>query len=488
MELIFSGTHEADLFTQEVAESLAGVLAKNCDWPAHPGFVSASVDGRFWWDTMWTRDAGVFLREMAYWGYLEQGLQTFRCLFQHVRPNQDGFNMFPEHFNPGKPASGSELDGTAAILIGGVLLWERLPVHDPARLEIWQVVSGPNSPTRGLLKALGEKPLVAGSGEFGGGCGIQGDFYNVVQNNLIRLALLAVGAAAKRLGDEALAVECMQSAERILIGMLANLRYPDGTWMWCRRAPDLRIDYEILNHEINAGFGGLNGVLAMSGDVLGLIPEPEEDWVNPSVSTFLHLLSQPERLRQFSRCGMWTQFDRYLQGLSTGPSYGHGYAVQAMQLMDWPELYTPAIKWLAQATKETLPGQVLQRDSQYWFYERYYSPDAVGRIALDEGCGALNLVCVMEPLKIARLIVGLDDHDPEHLKLIPRLPIGWKNVKATDVPVLTPKGLVQAAISITAGEDGAVQSVHIDAGRSLQQIKIRLGTAKRPEWVIQSNC
>ena len=224
MELIFSGKHEADLFTREVHESLQGVLWKNCSWPEQPGFVSASVDGRFWWDTMWTRDAGVFLREMAHWGCLEQGMETLRCLFKLVLPNQDGFKMFPEHFKPGEFASGSELDGTAAILIGSVLLWERLPQASPARNEIWQFLSSPGSPIRGLLHALGKSELVSGSGEFGGGCGIPGEFFNVVQNNLVRLAMLAVGRFAVQMGDSSLAGECRQGAEKILAGMLPEVR------------------------------------------------------------------------------------------------------------------------------------------------------------------------------------------------------------------------------------------------------------------------
>ena len=484
MELIFSGKEEADLFSREVRESLAGILAKNCRWPEHPGFVSASVDGRFWWDTMWTRDAGVFLREMAFWGHLQQGVETLRCLFRLVQPNRDGYKMFPEHFRTSEPASGSELDGTAAILIGGVLLWERLAQGDPARDEIWQSLCGSDSPVIGLLHTLGEEPLVSGSGEFGGGCGIQGEFFNIVQNNLVRLALLAVGRAAAQV-NPTLALECNLGAGRILQGMLEKLRYPDGSWMWCRRAPEGRIDWDILTHEINAGFGGLNGVLAMVGDVEGLLPDLDAPWISPSVNTFLQLLSQPERLRQFNRYGLWTQFDRYQQGLQTGPSYGHGYAVQVMQLMDWPELYTPAIEWLARATYETLAGQKLQRDNEFWFFERYYSPDAVGRIELEEGCGALNLVCVMEPLKIARMIVGLDDHDPDRLRLIPRLPIGWRKAEAYGLPVLTPDGLLRADIVVTAGEVGEVDDVQIQANGILPQLEVRLGTARQPVWVMR---
>lgn len=483
MELDFSGCNEAELFTRELHASLAGVLAKNCSWDNFPGFVSASVDGRFWWDTMWTRDAGVFLREMAHWGWLKQGLATLRCLFRQVKPNPAGYKMFPEYFKPGEAACGSELDGTAAILIGGVLLWERLPAGSVARDEIWQSLTSGGSPLHGLLHALGDGSLVSGSGEFGGGCGIQGEFFNVVQNNLVRLALLAVGRAADREGHLEIAAGCRQGAERILAGMLAQLCYPDGSWMWCRRAPHGRIDWEILTHEINAGFGGLNGVLAMSSDVLGVVPDPGEAWLQLSINTFLQLLSQPERLRQFSRYGLWTQFDRYQQGLQTGPSYGHGYALQAMLLMDWHNLYTPAVNWLARATFEPLPGQDLQRDNDFWFYERYYSPDAVGRIELAEGCGALNLVCVMEPLKIARLMLGVDDHDPSRLRLVPRLPVGWRKATASTVPVLTADGLVEADISITASASGEVESVRILPEGIFPGIQVRLGTAHKPRWV-----
>jgi hypothetical protein len=482
MEMLFSGTPEAEAFTHMIAESLAGVLAKNCHWPDQPGFVSASVDGRFWWDTMWTRDAGVFLREMAHWGHLEQALATLRSLFAHVQPNADGYRLFPEHFKPGQPAAGAELDGSAAILIGAARLWERLPAGSPERQEIWQQLSGPGSPTRGLLAALQNDALLAGSGEFGGGCGIPGVFYNVVQNNLARLALLAVARLAEAQRVDSLAEACRQGAERLLLGMLAELRDPTGAWLWCRRAPDRQLDRQVLDHPINAGFGGLNGVLAMSSDVFGPLLPLELPWIQPSLLTFLKLLSQPNRLRQFASYGIWTQFDHYLGGYLTSPSYGHGYAVQAMQLLDRPELYTPAVNWLVRATLEPLPGQELQRASPYWIYERYYSPEAVGKIALEEGCGALNLVCVMEPLKIARLMLGLDERDPTHLRLVPRLPIGWRRLQAWRVPVLTPSGLAYAEIEVQAARDGAIQAVWMEADRPLPGVEARLGRPQQPDW------
>lgn len=483
MQFDFSGCPEAQMFTREVHDSLDGVLAKNFQRSGTPGFVTASVDGRFWHDTMWTRDAGVFLREMAHWGYLEEGLLTARCLFNQVLPNNQGFEMFPMYFRAGEKASGSELDGTAAILIGSALLCERLSPADPARSEIWGYLNSPTSAVAGLLAAVSQSTLVAGSGEFGGGCGIEGDFFNVVQNNLVRLAFLAVARLAAAQGAPDLARQCREAAGRILAGMLADLTYPDGTWTWCRHAPDKSIDQDVLAHEINAGFGGINGVLAMSGDVLGLLPALQnEPWLKPSIQTFLYLLSQPSRLRQFSQWGTWTQFDRFWGGVLTGPSYGHGYAVQCMQLMDWPELYSPAINWLARATCQLLPGQVLHRDSEYWFYERYYSPEAVGKVDMEEGCGALNLVCVMEPLKIARLMLGVDDHRPAKIRLVPRLPVGWTRLEARHVPVLTEDRLALVDIDITATLEGEVQQASIRSDRTLPPLEVRLGTGRNPAW------
>ena len=58
-QVVFEGIEAARLFTRELAESLAGVLANNyVSDPGDPmvGFVSASIDGRPWTDGfVWQR-------------------------------------------------------------------------------------------------------------------------------------------------------------------------------------------------------------------------------------------------------------------------------------------------------------------------------------------------------------------------------------------------------------------------------------------------
>ncbi len=162
--LVFEGSYTATLFSKEIAASLEGVLRKNYighlnTYNANPspkeiessldgilrknyiaplkinsaGFVQASVDGRPWTNTMWTRDAGVFLRELTHWGYFGHACMTAECLIDYVEKNDEGFNCFPEHFYIGVKGSGNELDGTGAIIISLVLLCERLASDNPTR-------------------------------------------------------------------------------------------------------------------------------------------------------------------------------------------------------------------------------------------------------------------------------------------------------------------------------------------------------------------
>ncbi len=479
----FFGPESADLFSLEVEASFQGVLTKNfVSDPADPnaGFVFASIDGRPWSDTMWTRDAGTFLRELALWGNLQDACLLAERLMDLVRPNSEGFSTFPEYFKPGQPGSGSEMDGTSAIVIGLVLLWERLEADVPARRRIADFLHGLASPLAYMLYRLEQRPLIPGSGEFGGGVATPGEWANVVQNNLVRLALLAA-ARMQSSSDPQLSRRYAQAAQTLSDAMLHYLRDDQGCWIWCVDPVTLKPDPAILNHPLNQGFGGINGVLSMSADVGGLAPL-ESGWegISASLKTFDRLFSEPNRRLLFERHGAWTQFDRFCNGCTTGPSYGHGYATQAMLLIDRLDLADRALQFLAQATFRPLPGNVLDRESPYYFPERFYLPELLalppGGIQdfgwtvfdgekFDQGCGALNLVCVAEPLKIARLIVGVDDHDPSRLRVIPRLPASWSGYQAENWPVNTPAGLQR--VDLDCRRDGArvvVRGLRFNAG------------------------
>ena len=441
--LEFTEPGPAELFTKEIAESLEGVLTQNFVYYAHDPFVRTSVPPRVCHDHLWSRDAGVLLRELAAWGYLGHACYLADILLRLVEPNKDGFFSFPMYFLRGQKATGTELDGTAAIVIALTSLCGRLPKGNATRLRIEKFLMDSTSPVRYILHVFKEEPLVAGTGEFGGGMGIEGEFYNVVQNNLVMLSLLKAASLYQEL-DAALADVCRVAAGRLHENILRLLVSEDGRWIWCVDTKTQKPDPAVLSSDENRNFGGVNGVLAMSADALGFdsaVYDPRV--IEASEKTFLNILSEPKRWEQFQKYGIYTQFDRLHDGLLTSPAYGQGYALQVSILLGRLDLTDKLAGFLASATFAPPAPYNPDRTSPYHFYERMLSPDYTNLAGFDQGCGALNLVNVAEPLKAARLMAGIDDTNPNQLLLIPKLPLTWNGVKAAGWPVFTSGGITR---------------------------------------------
>ncbi len=479
VSLRFFGSPTADLFTRELDESFQGVLDQNFiaeaghDFPA--GFVNASLPGFPWAGTMWSRDGGTFMRELVMRGYYEHAALLAECLMDLVEKNPQGFYSFPQFFKGSIRASGTEVDGTASIVISMVLLWERLPDANPAKTRIKQFLLQDASPVNYFKFLLKSQPLVAGSGEFGCGVDIAGDCFNVVQNDLTMLALLAAANMAQESGNRAVSEEDRRFALKVRDGMDKYLVAKDGSWIWCIDVKTMKPNAAVLESVPNRGFGGINGVASMYADVLGLQPLASS-WkgIQSSEKTLQQLYNTPLRKLEFTRYGIWTQFDLRGGGMLTSPSYGQGYAIQSMLLFDNLSMAEKALDWLANATYNPIPEYKLHRASRYYSYERMYSPDAVGKVALEEGCGALNLVNVSEPLKVSRLMLGVDDSALDSVLVIPRIPQSWKGVEAHNWPIRTRAGIVRASILYQKTENGAEFTLKLAPGEQIDDLKVRM--------------
>jgi hypothetical protein len=485
--LRFSGTPSAELFSREIEASFDGVLEKDFVSSAADGepagFVNASPKGQPWAGTMWTRDSGTYLRELTMRGYYAHASLLADCLMNLVDKNADGFYSYPRFFRGAQHGTGSELDGTSAIVIGMVLLWERLPEGNVTKERIEHFLLQEASPLQYFKHRLQAEPLLAGTGEFGCGMRIAGECDNVVQNNLVRLALLAGADMAGALGRSQQAEEDRQLAAKISGNMEKYLVGSDGAWIWAIDSATLKADPRVLDAKVNRGFGGTNGVAAMDADVLGLQPlAAEAAAMQHSKKTFLQLYITPLRKQEFDRYGIWTQFDDIAAGMLTSPSYGQGYALQTMLLSDDLAMAGKAMDFLANATYRPIPEYPLQRSSPYYFYERYYSPDAVGKTELAAGCGALNLVNVTEPLKVSRLMLGVDDSSTAVVSMLPRLPANWISMEARDWPIRTEHGVVRANITFTKVGTGATLDVQVVKGERIGKLRVRLPSAHGYVW------
>jgi hypothetical protein len=488
VSLRFFGSPDAELFTKELDASFQGVLERNFvsvagnGFPA--GFVNASLPYFPWAGTMWTRDGGTFMRELVMRGYLAHASLLAECLMHLVEKNPNGFYSFPEYFKGSQPGSGAEMDGSTSIVIGMVLLWERLPDGNSTRKDIQQFLFQDASPLNSIEFELKTKPLVEGSGEFGCGLGVDGLCYNVAQNNLVRLALLAAARMADEAGNGARAERYRNLAERIDNAMEKYLVGKDGAWIWCINEKTMKPDPSVLDAPGNKGIGSINGVAAMYADVLGLQPLTSswKSGVEHSEKTFQRLYSTPLRKMEFDRYGIWTQFDLLAGGLLSSPSYGQGYAIQTMLLFDNLKMADKALTWLTNETYRPVPEYKLHRDSPYYFYERTYSPDAVGKIPLAEGCGALNLVNVSEPLKVSRLMLGVDDLSPQSILILPRIPDSWTGVAAHNWPIMTTSGLARADLSFEKKGTGGDFTLKLASGQQIDDLKVRMPSKNGYVW------
>lgn len=440
MKLTFKGSIVAELFSSELEKSLKGtidlMLIKD-ETRSDCGFIPASLPGYFWDDTMWTRDAGTYLRELVNWGYIKEASLIVSALLRYVDKNDDGYYLFPRFFYANDKKFGYELDGTGSILIAFVMLYRALPNGDEVKDQIKEFFLAPSSPIFYILNELDKKPLLAGDGEFGGGCGIKDLYINSVQNNLLRLCLISCSDVYRKLGHDEVYTRCLTAARKIEENILCYLVDKDGTFIWCIDKETMKPDREVLEAPVNFGCGLINGILSMTSDVYGLSLDKNNfyAWENANLQ-FEKLYQYPSRRKAFDEYGVWAQFNDFRPG-ATSPSYGQGYAMQCMLLLDRMEMFDKALNYLANETYAPISefDKIFKRPSPYYFYERCYSPYSIEKeLSLEIGCGPLNLVCVSEPLKIGRMIAGFDFTGDTPV-LQPRLPESITAYTAQQVPI-----------------------------------------------------
>lgn len=502
--LHFSGNQTAELFSKEIKESIKGAInnslfqAETSEFPK--GFTRSSLPGHPWYNTSWTRDAGTFLRELALWGYTDQAVLVAEYLRTHVTLNPDGFYTFPNYFKGNGSGWGVEMDGTSTIVIGMVRLWQRLPRNHGMKVKLQDFLTGHYSPVAYLQKKLERQPLIDGSGEFGGGWMIKGRWYNIVSNIFSLQAILACAEMEEELGNTVKAQSLRTSAVGLMKSIDKYLTDPkEGTWIWSINPLTMLPDSAVLNNPKVKGVASINGAMSSYADANGLEPVAN-GWsgTRPSEATLNKIYSYPIRKKLFEKYGMCTFLDSTSRSTSdlinaSWLSYCDCYAAQTLLLLDKPEKTDKILTWIAAATYMSgVPtSDFIQKlsqgkakidyhapDSTFWFTERNFSPDFKGKI--DKGCGKLNIVNVAEPLKLARIMLGIDDRYSDTVRLVPRLPETWTGIEAHNWPVKTKEGVVCVDLTIQkrTGKQSVIQLKVLDK-KTIPNLVIKFPDGKR---------
>jgi len=89
---------------------------------------------------------------------------------------------------------------------------------------------------------------------------------------------------------------------------------------------------------------------------------------------------------------------------------------------------------------------------------------------------------VTEPLKVSRLLLGVDDTALESVKIIPRLPPDWTSVVASNWPIRSTHGVVRAEISYEKKGTGAVLTLKLPKGERIDDLKVRMPSKNGYVW------
>src|ERR1019366_3696526 len=93
-----------------------------------------------------------------------------------------------------------------------------------------------------------------------------------------------------------------------------------------------------------------------------------------------------------------------------------------------------------------------------------------------------NLVCVTEPLKVSRLLLGVDDTTVPSVRIIPRIPPSWRGVEAHNWPIRTRRGVARADIRFERKGAGAELTLKLAPGQQIDDLKVRMPSENGYIW------
>jgi len=464
----FEGTGPAEIFANVYTHNLHDMATEKVDAeggmhtsspraPSFGGYVGFGTHRNgvgSYYAHVWSRDVGRSLIEVTAAGYrrrpVKAGDQALRLLYdrslRYARPNWKRIANAAELGNERllETVSGKENDGHASMMLFIYRLFQRRCVDehwliqnrraiiDAAEWFGWQM----ENPGESLFDRVLYSQSEASTQEFGG--------HDLFSNALACQALRAYARLADAMGDQKLQNRWNALAEKLWEGILAcfttehprygrvfvDTTYDCWTWEAKRLAP-----------------------LFLAPDLTGYDPAR----------------SQPE-LYELGRNTYLAQREEnpsYAYGRQMG--YGQGYITQAAILLDEPQDMQGFVEQAAAfAYHHTdhpyiVPeGVIMHPSGQFWFRNG------------DLG----NSVQQAEIVKCARLLIGLDDLEPEEgLGVLPRLPGGWTALSVEDYPFIGagPAGPVTAKAAYHYARcDGGYQ-LDIRFDRPIARLHARLG-------------
>lgn len=448
-----------------------------------------------YYDSVWSRDAGRGLIELSRLGFQREAEAAAGYLLRNLNKGDHwGRTTSPND------SCGYEADGNALVLLGIANVWkmsgdkeklgaEYLKAAEPVVKWLEHEMRG--NPLGCLLPCISE---------LSGNPSTPYTVTAVFPNYALKMALeglLEMARAVHSPLEEKLASlekELTEAMDSRLVAGAQPSNTPAGCWLNGLDGRDGRpyefSDWDFTSWPVWHWTRQLPFVLQPD---LGSMALRQDRQLAVHQKSYAHVLRYMNGNRFFRKYGFvsgsgWTGMGGRHDDTMCG--YSQGYMTQAALLSDDVNTYSLLAEGIARLAYDGNVAEDLADERNPWLMHECFSYENYEE-GLDHTFGVLkngrpglmdnpgdegNLVQAAEILKVFRLIVGIDDGNPEGLRLMPRLPWEWDAMQAENFPFAALDGSI-GRISMELRHDRAARSTSIQVSSSipLSNLAIRLG-------------
>jgi hypothetical protein len=437
--------------------STKGALAwAGVPWSAAAEFGTWRNNVGVYYDQSWSRDLGRTMQELADLGFLDpasrnldRSLRESRLWEQNPSLKYHGQSL-PAHWsrvlNRPDPSLPFENDGHGLISLALYKLWQRLPDRDAWLRAHWTDVKAAGD----WIPWQFDHPEISGAKDgvlYTTGESAAGKGYSIYADSICMTALEGLSRMADSIGQTQSATLWRDRAAKMRGGMLSHYLVNDPKYgsVWT-------LDY--------AGWPNKStvlGPLISQADFNGYEPESDPKWQSADSAAYQRLIDTYKPLGFYG----WAM------------GYGQGFVTQSALLLDRMNDATTMFDWAAKEIYDPRLGTasfIVPEGAQL---------DPTGRFIYRSGDQG-NGVQEAEIVKAFRILVGVDDLDAQHLRIMPRIPYGWTEVAVDKYPTLFSRdGKVETALlNYRLVRSPKQMSMDISANKAVGPVSVRLGPFK----------
>ncbi len=437
--------------------STKGALAwAGVPWSAGGEFGTWRNNVGVYYDQSWSRDLGRTMQELADLGFLDPATRGLDLALRDARLYQENPSLtfhghpLPPHWsriiNRPDPSTPFENDGHGLISLALYKLWQRLPDRDSWLRAHWIDVKAAGD----WIPWQFDHPELSGArdgvlyttGESAGGKG-----YSVYPDYICMTSLEALARMADSIGETHSAALWRSRAAKMRSAMFAHYIISDPKYgsVWTL---------------VDAGWPNKSTVLGpiiLQADYTAYAPEADPRWQSADQAAYQRLLDTYKPLGFYG----WAM------------GYGQGFVTQSALLLDRMNDATTMFHWTAKEIYDPRLG------SREFIVPEGAQLDPTGKFIYRTGESG-NGVQEDEIIKAFRILLGVDDLDPAHPRITPRMPYGWTELATDKYPILfSHDGKVEtASLNYRLTRSSSQMSLAISSNKPIGTVPIRLGPFK----------